>query len=77
MVVIIGWVVIGLVMVFLFYYFFLWIDVYVGEKSEVLKKMDWVGGFLLIVGFVLVEVGLLGGGYNVSFFLVFERKYYC
>lgn len=59
-----GWAAIGLVMAFLFYHPPPRIDAHAGEKSEVLKKTDWVGGFLSIAGLVLVEVGLLGGGYN-------------
>ncbi|KAK4170724.1 major facilitator superfamily domain-containing protein [Triangularia setosa] len=59
-----GWAAIGLVMTFLFYHPPPRIDNHTVEKAEVLKKTDWVGGFLSIAGLVLVEVGLLGGGYN-------------
>ncbi|KAK0668606.1 major facilitator superfamily domain-containing protein [Cercophora samala] len=59
-----GWAAIGLVLAFLFYHPPPRIDAHSNEKSEVLKKTDWVGGFLSIAGLVLVEVGLLGGGYN-------------
>ncbi|KAK4198409.1 major facilitator superfamily domain-containing protein [Triangularia verruculosa] len=59
-----GWAAIGLVMAFLFYHPPPRIDTHTVEKAEVLKKTDWFGGFLSITGLVLVEVGLLGGGYN-------------
>ncbi|KAK0723880.1 major facilitator superfamily domain-containing protein [Apiosordaria backusii] len=61
-----GWAAVGLVMVFLFYHPPPRIDTHAVEKTEVLRKTDWVGGFLSIAGLVLVEVGLLGGGYNAS-----------
>ncbi|KAK3997004.1 major facilitator superfamily domain-containing protein [Cladorrhinum sp. PSN332] len=60
-----GWALIGLFMTFLFYHppprFAAQSR---SDKMEVVKKMDFVGGFLSTAGLVALEVGLLGGGYQ-------------
>lgn len=62
-----GWAMVGLVMIALFYHppapteGLNW-----KQKLSLMKDMDVVGGFLSIVGLALLEVGLLGGGYQVS-----------
>lgn len=77
-----GWAFVGLIMTFCFYHPPPPRRVQVvnggaggeqeqGEKKkrrEVLREMDFVGGGLSILGLVAVEVGLLGGGYQVCFF---------
>jgi len=35
-------------------------------KGEILKKLDYVGGFLATSGLAILEIGILGGGYPVS-----------
>ncbi len=38
------------------------------QKVQLLKRTDFVGGILSIVGLALFEAGLLVGGYQVGFF---------
>ncbi|KAK3500884.1 fungal trichothecene efflux pump [Neurospora crassa] len=60
-----GWALVGLVMTALFYHppapteGLNW-----KQKLSLMKDMDVVGGFLSIIGLALLELGLLGGGYQ-------------
>ena len=38
----------------------------VQTKGEILKKLDFIGGFLATAGLAILEIGILGGGYLVS-----------
>ena len=38
----------------------------VQTKGEILKKLDFIGGFLATAGLAILEIGILGGGYSVS-----------
>lgn len=38
----------------------------VQTKGEILKKLDFIGGFLATAGLAIFEIGILGGGYPVS-----------
>ncbi|KAK4232363.1 major facilitator superfamily domain-containing protein, partial [Podospora fimiseda] len=62
-----GWALIGLILTFLFYHppprFAAQNR---SEKIDVVKKTDFVGGFLSTTGLVALEIGLLGGGYQAS-----------
>ncbi|CCC08826.1 unnamed protein product [Sordaria macrospora k-hell] len=60
-----GWALVGLVMTALFYHPPAPTeDLNWKQKLSLLKDMDVVGGFLSIAGLALLEVGLLGGGYQ-------------
>lgn len=38
----------------------------VQTKGDILKKLDYIGGFLATAGLAIFEIGILGGGYPVS-----------
>ena len=62
-----GWALVGLVMTAFFYHPPAPTeDLDWKQKLALMKSMDLVGGFLSIAGLVLLDVGLLGGGYQVS-----------
>lgn len=62
------WAFIGLVLTVIFYTPPPRIEEGSGNKIRLLKRTDFVGGILSIAGVSAVEAGLLGGGYQVSFF---------
>ncbi|KAK4189227.1 putative transporter [Podospora australis] len=61
-----GWALAGLVMTLLFYHPPPRVVSESATKRDVLRKMDFVGGILSILGLLGLEMGLLGGGYRVS-----------
>lgn len=61
------WTFIGLVLTSLFYFPPARVDqAYSDSKIEFLKRTDFFGGVLSIAGISAIELGILGGGYEVS-----------
>lgn len=60
------WAFVGLVLVVLFYKPPARPNLSGYERKQILRRIDWVGGFLSIVGIILFLAGLQWGGYQYS-----------
>ena len=68
------WIAVGLVMTICFYFPPPRVNSQGLSKMEVLKQIDFVGGFLSIAGIVLFMASLQWGGYQVCGLLKFSEK---
>lgn len=62
------WAFIGLVMTAIFYFPPPRVNSQGLTNKEIIAQIDFVGGFLSIVGIILFVAGLLWGGYQVCYF---------
>lgn len=60
------WAFVGLVMTAIFYFPPPRVNSSGLSRKEIISQIDFVGGFLSIVGLILFVAGLLWGGYQVS-----------
>ena len=70
------WAAIGLVMTLLFYFPPPRVNSQGLSRKQVLKQIDYIGGFLSISGMILFMAGLQWGGYQVRVYVDIQVTYH-